>query len=113
MLSKSPGSLIKAGEPVSLNNISTFFPSNWEATSIKYLELKLISSSWSNLTLKVSLPSPLLVLFTDRFRVSFERLNLTPSFLSKDTDATRSTEFRKACKSISNFFWLFLGMTWI
>ena len=45
ILSKSPGSLIRAGEPVSLKNISTLSPSNCEATSIKYLELKLISKS--------------------------------------------------------------------
>jgi len=33
-------------------------------------------------------------LFTERSRLSFERLNLTPSFLSKDTEATLSTEFK-------------------
>ena len=45
MLSKSPGSFIKAGDPVSLKNNSIFSPSSWEAISIKYLELKLISKS--------------------------------------------------------------------
>ena len=45
MLSKSPGSLIKAGDPVSFKKISIFSPSSCEATSIKYLELKLISKS--------------------------------------------------------------------
>ena len=111
ILSKSPGSFINAGEPVSLKKISTLSPSSCEATSIKYLELKLISKSLSNLTLKVSLPSPLLVLFTDRSRVSLDKLNLTPSFLSNETDATLSTEFKNNFKSISNFFWLFLGIT--
>ena len=70
MLSKSPGSLISAGEPVSLKNNSIFSPSICDATSIKYLELKLISKSWSNFTLRVYLPSPLLVLLTDNFSVS-------------------------------------------
>ena len=69
---------------MSLKNISILSPSNWDATSIKYLELKLISKSSSNFTFKVSLPSPLFVLLTDKFNVSFERWNLTPSFLSKD-----------------------------
>ena len=104
MLSKSPGSLIKAGEPVSLNKISIFSPSSCEATSIRYLELKLISKSCSKFTLNLSFPSPLLVLFTVRFKVSFVRLNLTPSFLSNDTDATRSTEPKKSLRSISSFF---------
>ena len=113
MLSKSAGSLIKAGEPVSLKNISILSPSNWDATSIRYLELKLISKSWSNLTLKLSFPSPLFVLLTDKFRISFYKLNLTPSFLSNETDATLSTESKNNFKSISNFFWLFLGKTWI
>ena len=112
MLSKSLGSLIRAGEPVSLKNISTFSPSNWEATSIRYLELKLISKSWSNLTFNVSLPSPLFVLLTERSNASFDKLNFTPSFLSNETDATLSTEFKNNFKSISNFFWLFLCITW-
>ena len=72
MLSKSPGSFINAGDPVSLKKISAFSPSNWDATSIKYLELKLISKSWSNFTFKVSLPSPLLVLLTERFKIIFK-----------------------------------------
>ena len=42
-------------------------------------------------TLRVSLPSPLLVLFTDRSKVSLDKLNFTPSFLSNETDATLST----------------------
>mgnify|MGYP006974221436 CR=1 FL=1 len=88
---------------MSLKNISTFSPSNCEATSIKYLELKLISKSWSNFTFNVSLPSPLLVLLTDRSNVSFDKLNFTPSFLSKETEATLSTEFKNNFKSISNF----------
>ena len=50
ILSKSDGSFINAGEPVSLRNISILSPSSWEATSNKYLELKLISNSWSNFT---------------------------------------------------------------
>ena len=85
ILSKSPGSLINAGEPVSLKKISILFPSSWEATSIRYLELKLISKSWSNLTLKLSFPSPLFVLLTDKFKTSFDKLNFTPSFLSSET----------------------------
>ena len=104
MLSKSPGSLINAGEPVSLKKISIFSPSNWEATSIRYLELKLISKSWSNLTLKASFPSPLLVLLTERFKLSFFKLNFTPSFLSSDTDATLSTDPKNNLRSTSNFF---------
>ena len=87
-------------------------PSSWDATSIKYLELKLISNSWSNLTFKLSLPSPLFVLLTERWRLSLERLNLTPSFLSSETDATLSTEFKNDLRSISNFFWFSLGITW-
>ena len=79
-------------------------PSSWDATSIKYLELKLISNSWSNFTFKLSLPSPLFVLLTERSRLSLERLNLTPSFLSNETDATLSTEFKNDLRSISNFF---------
>ena len=34
MLSKSPGSFIKAGDPESLKYISTLSPSNWDAISI-------------------------------------------------------------------------------
>ena len=101
MLSKSPGSLIKTGEPVSLKYNSIISPSIWEATSIKYLELKLISKSLSNYTDNVSLPSPLFELFTDKFKVSFVKLNFTPSFLSRDTDATLSTEFKNDFKLIS------------
>ena len=37
----------------------------------------------------------------DRFKVSFVKLNLTPSFLSRDTEATLSTESKKSFKSIS------------
>ena len=72
--------------------------------SKRYLELKLISNSWSNLTFKFSLPSPLLVLFTDKSNLSFDNLNFTPSFLSNETDATLSTEFKNDLRSISNFF---------
>ena len=111
MLSKSAGSFINAGEPVSLKKISILSPSNCEATSNKYLELKLISKSWSNFTVNVSFPSPLFVLFTDKFNASFVKLNLTPSFLSKETDATRSTEPKKSLRSTSSFFWLFFGIT--
>ena len=113
MLSKSLGSLINAGEPVSLKKISILSPSSCAATSIKYLELKLISKSWSNLTLKLSFPSPLLVLLTDKFKTSFDKLNFTPSFLSSETEATLSTESKNNFRSISNFFWLFLGITWL
>ena len=77
MLSKSLGSLINTGEPVSLKNNSILSPSNWDATSIKYLELKLISKSWSNFTFNVSFPSPLLVLFTDKFNLTKDTLNLS------------------------------------
>ena len=73
MLSKSLGSFIKAGDPVSLKNNSILSPSSCDATSIKYLELKLISKSLSNFTDNVSLPSPLIELFTDKFKVSFEQ----------------------------------------
>ena len=45
MLSKSDGSLINAGDPESLKNISILSPSSCEAISIRYLELKLISKS--------------------------------------------------------------------
>ena len=72
--------------------------------SKRYLELKLISNSWSNLTFKFSLPSPLLVLLTDKSNLSLDNLNFTPSFLSNETDATLSTEFKNNFKSISNFF---------
>ena len=58
----------------------------------------------------VSLPSPLLALLTDKSKVSFVKLNLTPSFLSSETEATRSTEFKKSFKSISNFFYYFLEL---
>ena len=34
------------------------------------------------------------MLFTERLSASFVKLNLTPSFLSNDTEATRSTEPR-------------------
>ena len=50
-------------------------PSNCDAISIRYLELKLISSSWSKFTFKVSFPSPLLVLLTDKSSLSFVSLN--------------------------------------
>ena len=113
MLSKSEGSFINAGEPVSFKNISILSPSSWEATSNKYLELKLIFSSWSNFTFKLSFPSPLLALLTDKFNLSFVKLNFTPSFLSSETEATLSTECKNRSRSISNFFWLFLGITWI
>ena len=79
--------------------------------SKRYLELKLISNSWSNLTFKFSLPSPLLVLLTDKSNLSFDNLNFTPSFLSNETEATLSTEFKNNFKSISNFFWFSLGTT--
>ena len=89
---------------MSLKNSSIFSPSSWDAISIKYLELKLISKSWSNFALRVSLPSPLLALLTDKSNVSLDKLNFTPSFLSNETDATLSTEFKNNLKSISNFF---------
>ena len=89
---------MRAGEPVSLKKISILSPSNCEATSIKYLELKLISKSCSNFTLKLSFPSPLLVLLTDKFRISFDKLNFTPSFLSNETEATLSTESKNNFK---------------
>ena len=38
------------------------------------------------------MPSPLFALFTDKLRVSLCKLNLTPSFLSSETEATLSTE---------------------
>ena len=79
--------------------------------SKRYLELKLISNSWSNLTFKFSLPSPLLVLLTDKSNLSLDNLNFTPSFLSNETDATQSTEFKNNFKSTSNFFWFSLGTT--
>ncbi len=75
--------------------------------SKRYLELKLISNSWSNLTFKFSLPSPLLVLLTDKSNLSLDNLNFTPSFLSNETEATLSTEFKNNFKSISNFFLVF------
>ena len=84
MLSKSLGSLISAGDPVSLKYSSIFSPSSWDATSIKYLELKLISKSWLNLTFSVSWPSPLLVLFTERFSVSLDKKDGVKFNLSKD-----------------------------
>ena len=91
-------------------------PSSWEAISIRYLELKLISSSCSNLTLRFSFPSPLLVLLTDKSRLSLEISNFTPSFLSRETDATLSTEFKKLFKLTSNFFLIFfryyLNVVW-
>ena len=91
MLSKSEGSFIRAGDPVSFKKNSILSPSNCEAMSKRYLELKLISNSWSNLTFKFSLPSPLLVLLTDKSNLSLDNLNFTPSFLSNETDATLST----------------------
>ena len=51
------------------------------------------------------------ILTKDKLSLSFSRLNFTPSFLSRDTDATLSTEFRNNCKSISNFFLLLFGIT--
>ena len=72
--------------------------------SKRYLELKLISNSWSNLTFKFSLPSPLLVLFTDRSNLSFDNLNFTPSFLSNETEATLSTEFKNDLDQLLIFF---------
>ena len=75
-------------------------PFSWDAISSKYLELKLISKSVSNFTDRLSLPSPLLVLLTDKSKLSLVKLNFTPSFLSRETDATLSTEFRKDFRSI-------------
>ena len=80
ILSKSLGSFINAGDAVSLKKISIFSPSNSLATSIKYLELKVISKSCSNLTETLSFPSPLWVLLTDRSSLSFDNLIFTPSF---------------------------------
>ena len=97
---------------MSLKYISILSPSIWEATSIKYFELKLISKSWSNLTDKLSFPSPLLVLFTERFNKFCVRLNLTPSFLSKETEATLSTLSKNSLISTSSFFWFSFGITW-
>jgi len=93
---------------VSLKKISILSPSSCAATSIKYLELKLISKSCSNFTLRLSFPSPLLVLLTDKFKILFDRLNFTPSFLSNETEATLSTESKNNLRSISNFFGYFL-----
>ena len=98
---------------MSLKNISILSPSSCEATSIKYLELKLISKSWSNFTFRLSFPSPLFVLLTDKFKTSLDKLNFTPSFLSSETEATLSTESKNNFRSTSNFFWLFLGITWM
>ena len=88
---------------MSLKKISILSPPNCDATSIKYLELKLISKSWWNLTFKLSIPSPLLVLLTDKFKMSFDKLNFTPSFLSSETDATLSTESTNNFRSILFF----------
>jgi hypothetical protein len=93
---------------VSLKKISILSPSSCDATSIRYLELKLISKSCSNFTFKLSFPSPLLVLLTDKCKTSFDKLNFTPSFLSNETEATLSTESKNNFKSISNFFDYFL-----
>ena len=54
--------------------------------------------------IRLSFPSPLLVLLTDKFKTSFDKLNFTPSFLSNETEATLSTESRNNFRSISNFF---------
>ena len=43
-------------------------------------------------------------LILSKSNVSFDKLNFTPSFLSKETEATLSTEFKNNFKSISNFF---------
>ena len=59
-------------------------------------------------TFIVSFPSPLLVLFTDKFNLSLVKINFTLSFLSNDTEATLSTEFIKSFRSISIFFYYFL-----
>ena len=63
-----------------------------------------MSKSKSNLTFKLSFPSPLFVLLTDKLRTSLFKLNFTPSFLSKDTDATRSTDSKNNLRSTSSFF---------
>ena len=89
---------------MSFKNSSMLSPISWEATSIKYLELKLISKSCSNFTINVSLPSPLFELLTDKSKVFLVKLNFTPSFLSRDTEATRSTELKKVFRSTSSFF---------
>ena len=81
-----------------MKKISILSPSSCDATSIKYLELKLISRSWSNFTVKLSFPSPLFVLLTDKFRTSFDKLNLTPSFLSNETDASVSLDKKDGVK---------------
>ena len=96
--------MIRAGDPLSLKKISILSPSNCDAMSIKYLELKLISKSCSNFTFKLSFPSPLFVLLTDKSKISYDKLNFTPSFLSNETEATLSTEFKNNFRSISNFF---------
>jgi len=45
-----------------------------------------------------------LALFTDKSSLSLVKLNFTPSFLSSETEATLSTEFKNKLRSISNFF---------
>ena len=37
-------------------------------------------------------------MLTDKSKISFFKLNFTPSFLSRDTEATLSTEFKKGFK---------------
>ncbi len=59
MLSKSDGSLIKAGEPDSFKYISILFPSIFDATSIKYLGLKLIYQTAIKVLMSIQM-SPLL-----------------------------------------------------
>ena len=74
-----------------------FLSSISEAISIRYFELNPIAiSSPSYFAATTSLPSPELVLLTDNLNLSLLSSNFTPSFLSKDTDATLSTEFIKS-----------------
>ena len=49
------------------------------------------------------------MLFTDKFKTSFDKLNLTPSFLSSETDATLSTEPKNNQKKLETDLKPFLG----
>ena len=47
----------------------------------------------------------------ESYKVFLDKSNLTPSFLSRETDATLSTESKNNFKSTSNFFLFSFGIT--
>ena len=105
-------SSISTGETESFKFIFNFWSSTSEAISIKYFELKLILRfSELKSALIFSFPSPEFALLTESWILSLLMTNLTPSFLSKDTEITLSIELMNSFLSTMRFFLFSFGIT--